>query len=119
MERCPSNSNLQGDYMKLLLLAILSLTLISCTNAKTPAKKYLCCICHTVIDDVNCFPPIIEPHPRDAEEMEREARENDPVEEYQRRILDTLDPDNAPHDSEDVDNWAAISRDNFDGMDNC
>lgn len=104
--------------MKLLIL--LALTMTACTNEKIPTKKYLCCICHTpVIEDIICFPPIVEPHPRDAEEVEREARENDPVEEYQRKWLDSIDPDNAPHDSEDVDNWAGISRDNFDGMDNC
>lgn len=91
--------------MKLLILLALSMT--ACTNEKIPTKKYLCCICHTaVVDDVNCLPPIVEPHPRDSEDIEREERENCPVEEYQRRVLDNIDPDNAPHDSKDVDNWA-------------
>lgn len=91
----------------LLLIGGLQFAVTSCEPCKYPPRRYLCAYYHTaVLDEVNCFPPIVEPHPRDVEEMEREARENDPVEEYQRRWLDAIDPDNAPHTSEDVDNWA-------------
>lgn len=45
-------------------------------------------------------------HPRTPEEMQAEDDENNPGNQYERKQLDEIDPDNAPHSEEDRKNWA-------------
>lgn len=45
-------------------------------------------------------------HPRDVEDIKNEDDENNPGNQYERKGLDEIDPDNAPHSEEDRKNWA-------------
>lgn len=45
-------------------------------------------------------------HPRTPEEMQAEDDEKNPGNQYERKQLDEIDPDNAPHSEEDRKNWA-------------
>lgn len=49
-------------------------------------------------------PPIYEPHPRDAGEIQEEN--DDEQYRYKREVLDNIDPENAPHTTEDAKNFA-------------
>lgn len=53
-------------------------------------------------------------HPRDPEDIMSEDAERHPGHQYERRILDLIDPDNAPHTEEDRKNWASRERDGLD-----
>lgn len=45
-------------------------------------------------------------HPRNPEEMQSEEDEKNPGNQYERKQLDEIDPDGAPHSEEDRKNWA-------------
>ena len=45
-------------------------------------------------------------HPRTPEEMQAEDDEKNPGNQYERKQLDEIDPDGAPHSEEDRKNWA-------------
>lgn len=45
-------------------------------------------------------------HPRSAEEVKNEEDENNPVNKYERKVLDLVDPNKAPHSEEDRKNFA-------------
>lgn len=45
-------------------------------------------------------------HPRTPEEMQAEDDEKNPGNQYERKQLDEIDPDRAPHSEEDRKNWA-------------
>lgn len=45
-------------------------------------------------------------HPRNPEEIQREEDENNPGNQYERKQMDELWPDNAPHSEEDRKNLA-------------
>jgi hypothetical protein len=49
--------------------------------------------------------------PRTPEKMQEESDRNNPGNEYERKALDQIDPDNAPHSEEDRKNWASPFRD--------
>lgn len=49
-------------------------------------------------------PPIYEPHPRSPEEIQEEN--DDEQYRYKREVLDILDPEGAPHSTEDAKNLA-------------
>lgn len=46
-------------------------------------------------------------HPRAPEEIQAEDDEKNPGNQYERKQLDEIDPDNAPHSEEDRKNWAS------------
>jgi hypothetical protein len=46
-------------------------------------------------------------HPRTPEEMQAEDDEKNPGNQYERKQLDEIDPDRAPHSEEDRKNWAS------------
>lgn len=45
-------------------------------------------------------------HPRTPEQIQAEDDENNPGNQYERKALDEIDPDHAPHSEEDRKNWA-------------
>jgi hypothetical protein len=45
-------------------------------------------------------------HPRSPEEIQNESDEKNPGNQYERKQLDEIDPDHAPHSEEDRKNWA-------------
>ena len=45
-------------------------------------------------------------HPRSPEEIQKEDDENNPGNQYERKALDEVDPERAPHSEEDRKNWA-------------
>lgn len=47
-------------------------------------------------------------HPRDAEEIQRES--DDKAQEHTKDILDIIDPDNAPHTTDDAKNFAGVEK---------
>lgn len=49
-------------------------------------------------------------HPRSPEEIQQESDENNPGNQYERKQLDEIDPDNAPHSEDDRKNWASIDK---------
>lgn len=53
-----------------------------------------------------CFAMENPVHPRSPEEIKAEDDENHPGNQYQRKQLDEIDPDHAPHSEEDRKNWA-------------
>ena len=80
-------------YPSLFYLAALSLILAPCNllNAKSP-------------DIPEAFHPPLDPHPPSGEEIQQEIEDNQYK--YKREILDSLDPENAPHSTEDAKNFA-------------
>jgi hypothetical protein len=50
------------------------------------------------------FPPIFDPHPMSLEEIIKIS--DDEIYKYDRDILDEIDPDRAPHSTEDAKNFA-------------
>jgi len=47
-------------------------------------------------------------HPRDVQDIAEEDEANHPANEYERKALDEIDPDGAPHSEEDRKNFAHI-----------
>jgi len=45
-------------------------------------------------------------HPRSPEEIQHEDDERNPGNRYERKALDEIDPDRAPHSEEDRKHWA-------------
>jgi hypothetical protein len=45
-------------------------------------------------------------HPRTPEEMQKEDDEKNPANRYERKQLDEIDPDHAPHSEEERKKWA-------------
>ena len=56
----------------------------------------------------HAFPPIIEPHPKDAEDMQREN--DDYRYKDMRDLLDIVDSDRAPHSTDDAKNFAEVNK---------
>lgn len=95
--------------MKYLMFSMVLLGFLSgCCKTKTEPRLKTC----NPQLAYKCYPPIIEPHPRDVEERERERRQDDPSNKQKREILDESNPERAPHDEDEAENLALDSGEN-------